>query len=140
MKRRDFIKKAGVAGVGSMLLNNIPIKLLAQHSFLNQIAAAGCEDRVLVLIQLHGGNDGLNTFVPIQQYDQYYSRRANIALPYKSGRRSIIELDQTLPFADQVGLHPDLLDMKAMYDGGRMAMVQGVSYPRNNGSHFSKNL
>jgi len=136
MKRRKFIKRISTAAGLPLALNGIPIKVLAGHSPMERLAAQGTNDNVLVILQMHGGNDGLNTIVPIEQYDLYYSRRANIALPHKTGRRSIIELDRTLKTADQVGLHPDMTDLKMLYDSAKMAVVQGVSYPRNNGSHF----
>lgn len=117
-------------------MQGIPIKLLASHQPLRRLAAQSDNDRVLIILQMNGGNDGLNTFIPIQQYDQYYSRRANIAIPNKVGNRTIIPLDSTLAGADQVGLHPDMLDFKYMYDIGKAAMFQGVSYKNNNGSHF----
>ena len=100
------------------------------------MAQQSTNDKVIVILQLHGGNDGLNTVIPVEQYDTYYSRRANIAIPAKNGVRRMIELDRTLPTPDQVGLHPDLIDMKELYDHGRMKIIQGVSYERNNGSHF----
>ncbi len=136
MKRRNFIKRLSTAAGVPLALNGIPIKVLAGHSPMERLAAQGTNGNVLVILQMHGGNDGLNTLIPIEQYDLYHSRRANIALPFKSGRRSIIELDSTLSAADQVGLHPDMLDIKSLYDTGKMAVIQGVSYPRNNGSHF----
>lgn len=136
MKRRNFIKNLSAAAGIPLAINGIPIKVMANRTPMERLVAQSNNDKVLIILQMHGGNDGINTFVPIDQYDQYYSRRANIALPYKSGRRSIIELDSTLPSADQVGLHPDLTEMKRMYDSGRMSVVQGVSYPKNNGSHF----
>jgi len=136
MKRRNFIKSLSAAAGAPLAINGIPLKVMANQTPMERLVAQSNNDKVLIILQMHGGNDGLNTFVPIEQYDQYYSRRANIALPYKSGRRSIIELDTTLALPDQVGLHPDLTDMKRMYDSGRMSVIQGVSYPKNNGSHF----
>lgn len=136
MKRRNFIKNLSAAAAVPLAINGVPIKVMANKTPMERLVAQSNNDKVLIILQMHGGNDGINTFVPIEQYDQYYSRRANIALPYKSGRRSIIELDTTLPLADQVGLHPDLTDMKRMYDRGSMSIIQGVSYPKNNGSHF----
>lgn len=117
-------------------LQGIPVKLLASHEPLRRLAAKSDNDRVLVILQMNGGNDGLNTFIPIEQYDLYYSRRANIAIPNKVGNRTLIPLDSTLASADRVGLHPDMLDFKYMYDIGKAAMFQGVSYKNNNGSHF----
>lgn len=136
MKRRKFIKKAAAAAGGTIALNNIPVKVMAQKSPFIRLAGHSDNDRVTVIIQLHGGHDGLNAIIPVEQYDLYYSRRANIAIPAKNSVRSYIPLDSTLLTADQVGLHPDMIAAKSLYDRGRMTIVQGVSYPNNNGSHF----
>ncbi len=111
------------------------MKVMARDHF-TRLATMSTNDRVLVILQMHGGNDGLNTIIPIEQYDQYYSRRANIAIPKANSVRRLIELDSTLPSADQVGLHPDMTGVKELYDRGRVSIVQGVSYKNNNGSHF----
>ena len=134
MKRRDFVKKLSMAAV-PISLGGIPIKLMAENS-LTRMASQSDNDRVLIILQMHGGNDGLNSLIPVQAYDQYYSRRANIAIPKSGSLRKMIELDRTLPPDAQVGLHPDMLGMKDLYDRGRLAVVQGVSYKNNNGSHF----
>lgn len=136
MKRRNFLKKLPVAVSIPFTIGNIPMRLMAENSPLVRLASQSNSDRVLVILQMHGGNDGLNTLIPVEAYDQYYSRRANIAIPAKNGIRRYIPLDSTLPSDAQVGLHPDMKDMKAMYDQGRMAFIQGVSYKNNNGSHF----
>ncbi len=137
MDRRKFLKQLPLAtGATALTLNSIPIRLMGGNNPLLEMARMSTNDKVLVVLQLHGGNDGLNAVIPIEQYDQYYSRRANIAIPRRNGVRRLIELDSTLPFADQVGLHPDMIGMKTLYDQGRMAILQGVSYPNNNGSHF----
>ncbi|MEJ2006050.1 MAG: hypothetical protein P8X57_14060, partial [Cyclobacteriaceae bacterium] len=136
MRRRSFLKQLNAVAGASFALNQIPIKIMDAHSPFMRLAGQSENDKVVVILQMHGGNDGLNTFIPVEQYDLYYSRRANIAIPAKNSVRSMIPLDSTLPASEQVGLHPDLLGMKDMYDRGRMAIVQGVSYPNNNGSHF----
>ncbi len=120
----------------SFTLQQIPMRVMAERNHFLRLAQSSSNDRVLIILQLHGGNDGLNAFIPVEQYDLYYSRRANIAIPAKNSIRSMIPLDSTLPFADQVGLHPDMIGVKELYDQGKMALVQGVSYPQNNGSHF----
>lgn len=117
-------------------MNNIPVRVMAESSHFLRLAEMSTNDRVIVLIQLHGGNDGLNSVIPIEAYDLYYSRRANIAIPAKNSVRRYIPLDSTLAGPDQVGLHPDMIGAKDLYDRGKMAIVQGVSYPNNNGSHF----
>ena len=136
MRRRNFIKKLGFAAGTPLAFHGVPIKLMAADKPLQRLAATSDNDKVLVIVQLHGGNDGINTFIPLNQYDQYYNRRANIAIPYTVGNRTAIPLDSTLPLEDQVGLHPDMNDFKHLYDTGKAAVFQGVSYENNNGSHF----
>jgi uncharacterized protein (DUF1501 family) len=135
MKRRDFIKNVSLAGAMPFVLNGIPFQLMAGNTALQKMAAACPNDRVLVLLQLHGGNDGLNTVIPLADYDYYQNVRANIAIPDK-GARKLITLDSTLPQERQVGLHPDMRDIKELYDQGKVAIVQGVSYENHNQSHF----
>ena len=135
MNRRSFIKKLPVAAGAPMVINGMPLTALANHSYLSNMAAASTNDRVLVIIQLHGGNDGLNTVIPIDQYSRYYHLRPNIAIPDR-GKRGYISLDSTLPVGDQVGLHPDMIGIKELYDQGQAAVVQGVGYENINGSHF----
>ncbi|MCV9386808.1 DUF1501 domain-containing protein [Reichenbachiella ulvae] len=136
MKRRNFIKKIGFAAGAPIAFQGVPLQILQAQNRFQQLATQGSNDNVLIILQMHGGNDGLNTVIPIENYNQYYSRRANIAIPYKSGNRTLIPLDSTVPLADQVGVHPDMTDFKDMYDRGKAAIFQGVSYQNNNGSHF----
>ncbi|GAB3331261.1 DUF1501 domain-containing protein [Marivirga atlantica] len=136
MKRRNFLKNLGLAAGVPIAFQGIPLQLLSSHKPLKNLVHNSTNDNVLVILQMHGGNDSINSFIPIEAYDHYYSRRANIAIPYKSGNRTLIPLDSTLASADQVGLHPDMFDFKEMYDNGQAAVYQGVSYPKNNGSHF----
>ena len=117
-------------------LGGIPMRVLAENNTLSRMAAASNNDRVLIILQMHGGNDGLNCLIPVEKYDEYYSRRANIAIPAKNSVRKYIPLDSTIASDAQVGLHPDMQAMKSLYDKGRLTVVQGVSYKNNNGSHF----
>ena len=93
------------------------------------------EDRVMVLIQLKGGNDGVNTLVPIAQYDAYANLRPVIKIP-DNGPEQFIKLDNTVPTVDQVGLHPVMTGLKSMYDKGWLNIVQAVGYENLNQSHF----
>jgi uncharacterized protein (DUF1501 family) len=134
--RRDFLKKLPLAASIPFTIGGISMKTLGQGDFARIARASADNGRVLVILQMHGGNDGLNALIPVEEYDRYYSRRPNIAIPAKNQSRGYIPLDSTLPLNSQVGLHPDMLDAKALYDLGRVAFVQGVSYENNNGSHF----
>src|SRR6185436_7983688 len=87
--------------------------------------AAGRDQRVLVLIQMAGGNDGLNTLVPIGD-PAYEKARPGIGI--KKG--------QALRLNDQFGLHPSLTGLRELYDEGKLAIVQGVGYPNPDRSHF----
>ncbi len=135
MRRRGFLKKLPMAAGASFMLNNLPLSTFAKSSPFQRLAATSNNDKVLILIQLHGGNDGLNTVIPIDQYAEYYQLRPNLAIP-ENGKRKYITLDSTLPASDQVGLHPDLYHMKDLYDQGKMNIVQNVAYENVNGSHF----
>lgn len=136
MDRRDFARLSALMGAGMLLkLNGIPLHAFQGDSFFEEIAAKSLNNRVLILIELHGGNDGLNMVIPIDQYGNYYNLRPNIAIP-QTGSRKYIPLDASLPDNKKVGLHPDMVGAKAMYDDGNMAVIQNVSYENSNGSHF----
>ncbi len=136
MKRRNFLKIFPAAGVSPFLVNGFPMRPFS-NSKIAQIlnTCDGVEDRVLILIQLKGGNDGVNTIIPIAQYDQYAALRPVIRVP-ETGPEKYINLDNTLPSADRVGLHPVMTGMKELYDKGWASVVQGVGYEGLNGSHF----
>ncbi len=71
----------GFAAGVPVAFHGVPLKLLEDNNKLQRLAAQSTNDRVLIILQMHGGNDGLNAFVPLADYDQYHSRRANIAHP-----------------------------------------------------------
>lgn len=136
MKRRNFLKIFPAAGVSPFVVNGFPMRPFSNSKISKVLGTCdGVEDRVLVLIQLKGGNDGVNTVIPIAQYDSYAALRPIIKIP-ETGPDKFIKLDNTLPTADQVGLHPVMTGMKEMYDKGWMSVVQGVGYEGLNGSHF----
>ena len=135
MDRRDFVRNITLAGTGSMIINGIPLKVLAGKKPLIKAAMDASNDHVLVFVQLHGGNDGLNTLVPIEQFEKYKELRPNIFIP-KTGARSYIPLDNSLPLTQQAGLHPDMHGFKELYDEGRAAVVHNVGYDNMNLSHF----
>ncbi|TVQ59192.1 MAG: DUF1501 domain-containing protein, partial [Phycisphaerales bacterium] len=85
------------------------------------------DERILVVVQLGGGNDGLNTVIPFQER-AYYNARPGIAVPESEALRLGRNVD--------VALHPRLEALKAMYDDGLLSIVQGVGYPNPNRSHF----
>lgn len=132
MRRRHFIKLTSTASALSLL----PTEVSALYKSVGMTACPSVTSKKIVLIQLSGGNDGLNTIVPINQYDTYAILRPNIKLGNAGTSNGIINLDTTIPLIHQVGLHPSLTGFKSLYDNGLMRIIQGVGYPRQNGSHF----
>lgn len=119
--RRDFLQQVGMAGLVSLGVN--PPRFLARAA--ENSASTSADGRVLVMIQLAGGNDGLNTLIPHGD-DAYYRARPGIAIPK----------NQVLRINDRLGLHPRLNGLKELYDEGKLAIVQGVGYPTPDRSHF----
>ena len=85
-------------------------------------------DHVFVLIQLAGGNDGLNMVIPLDVYANYYNARTNVAIP----QSKVLRLDGT----DRSGLHPAMTALQNMYNEGKVSVVQSVGYENPNFSHF----
>jgi uncharacterized protein (DUF1501 family) len=130
--RRDFIKTgAGAIGAGIALpvLNQVTAGQTIVRRLRKELAG---EPRILVVIELVGGNDGLNTIIPLKQYDTYASFRTRIAIPK----------EQVLPLygSTTMGLTPDLAGIKPLADAGQLAVVQAVHYPNPNLSHESSRL
>lgn len=99
---------------------------LGAPSFLERTAqAAGAGDKILVIVQLSGGNDGLNTLVPYTN-GAYYAARPTIAVDKKD----------VLTLSSELGLHPSLKPLMKLWDNGQLGLVQGVGYPNPNRSHF----
>jgi uncharacterized protein (DUF1501 family) len=117
LNRRDFLKTSSLLA----LAPTVPL-FVARAARAGENAGAG---RVLVVVELVGGNDGINTVVPFA--DEGYARhRRALRLP----REQLVRLD------DQVGLHPALKPLARVWEAGQLAIVQGVSYPNPSRSHF----
>jgi uncharacterized protein (DUF1501 family) len=127
MKRRDFFRNT-VPILLPSLVHGMSFRAWASSPFLRAAARGVGEGRVVVLIQLNGGNDGLNTVIPLEQYDDYYKARANIAIP----QDKVLRLNGN----DKTGLHPAMPELQQLYAAGKLTIVQGVSYPQPNFSHF----
>jgi uncharacterized protein (DUF1501 family) len=133
MKRRNFLKILPPLGVTPFVMNGMAMKPFANSKIAGVLSSCeGIEDRTLVLIQMSGGNDGMNMVVPVPQYDRYAELRPTVKLDLNS----LIMLDATLPNGDQVGLHPNMTGVKALYDRGYASIVQAVGYSSMNQSHF----
>lgn len=131
LTRRGFIKRAAIL-VASSLTAPAFITRTAQALDRPLAASQGLASpdparagKILVAVQLSGGNDGLNTLAPYS--DPLYPRlRPTLA----------IKPEEALKLNDRVGLHPSMGRLKQLYDEGRVAIVQGVGYPNPNRSHF----
>ncbi len=132
MKRRDFLNTSAKLAVAPIMLNTIPVGVFQPADLLQAVACDTVRDRVLVVIQMRGGNDGINTVIPIEQYDTYSNLRPNIRIQ----QSDYIPLDNTLALADQVGLHPAMTGIKSLYDDGYVNLIQGTGYQNHNRSHF----
>jgi len=127
--RRDFLRTTLLGGaltwtVPSFVAQTFSALHAAADGSLTQIAT-GQNSPILVLIQLAGGNDGLNAVVPYTN-DYYYKGRPTIAIPKQ----------QVLTLNDTLGLNPVMTGFKSLYDAGHLSIVNGVGYPNPNRSHF----
>jgi len=128
MKRRDFFKLGSGASLAFMI-NGLPVSAFADTPLLKLLAKqTQATGRVIVLIQLNGGNDGLNTVIPLDQYSALSNARSNILIPASS----VLSLTGT----SATGLNPAMTGIRSMYNNGLVNIVQGVSYPNPNFSHF----
>ncbi|MCB0533895.1 MAG: DUF1501 domain-containing protein [Saprospiraceae bacterium] len=133
MKRRNFLKILPAAGVSSFVVNGFNMKPFANSKIAKIIADCdGLQERALVLIQLKGGNDGVNNLIPIAQYDTY----ANLRPTTRILDTAYIDLDTTVKDNKRVGLHPAMTAIKELYDRGWVNVLQGVGYQLPNQSHF----
>jgi uncharacterized protein (DUF1501 family) len=126
LNRRDFIRGAAAVAL-PLTINGYSARAMGLSPVMESLGeVAASMDRVLVLVQLSGGNDGLNTVIPLDQYSVYSQVRANIAIPE----------NRVLKLNNATGLHPAMAGMKTLFDEGKLAVIQGVTYPTPNQSHF----
>ena len=123
--RRGFIKTLGIAG-GSMITFGNSSLSVVDSNFLNSALRNSDTDRILVLIRLKGGNDGLNTIVPLYDFDTYANNRPNIYIP----ENKLIKLNNDFATPDYMSPIEDL------WQNGSMKVIHGVGYEEQNLSHF----
>lgn len=124
--RRDFIKNLGLVTAGTVAFSTLPFNsLLASPLVQNALKSSG--DRVLVIIRLKGGNDGLNTFVPVFDYGTYAGYRPNLAI----SQSNLLALNSMYSVPDYAS------SLKDMWDNGKMKVVQNVGYANHDLSHFT---
>lgn len=125
MNRRKFIQNSSILALPA-LFNGMP-GLFGNH-WLNRFSNPAQGEHILVLVQLFGGNDGLNTVIPLLQYDAYANARTRLAID----RKKVLPLS----VADSSGLHPSLEGLQRLYLDGKLSILQSVGYPSPNFSHF----
>jgi uncharacterized protein (DUF1501 family) len=121
MNRIGFLKYSASVATASWLLSGLTL----QSCYREKRTSRG---RVLVLVQLDGGNDGLNTIIPIDQYANLSKARSNVLIPEK----------KILPLSNShlTGFHPALTEFQELYNDKKLTVVQGVGYPNPIFSHF----
>ena len=123
MDRRNFLRRASALSIP--LIGGMPGIRAASNSIFTSILPPNA-NRVLVLVQLNGGNDGLNTLVPLDQLSQLQTVRQNVFQPQSSLRALTTSL----------ALHGRMEAMQQLFTAGKMSIVQDVGYPNQNRSHF----
>ncbi len=124
MKRRSFVQSVALSSVGApLLLKNFNFGAISKQLF--EPSKSG-EDRVLVLIRLNGGNDGLNTLIPLDGYDNLVIQRPNVLIP----ENQLLNITPTNSF------HPSMPGMQNLFASGKLGIIQNVGYPEQNRSHF----
>ena len=124
--RRSFLQAMGIAGSGSMMLGANMLTASGPSPLTAAIAAAET-DNILILIRLSGGNDGLSTVIPIEQYDSYANARPNIYIPES----------KVLKLTDEYGVPSYMKALQPMWGDGQFKAVHGVGYEGQSLSHFT---
>ncbi|MEM6721193.1 MAG: DUF1501 domain-containing protein [Bacteroidota bacterium] len=117
MKRRDFLKQASLASTALFLP-----KFVSGFNLIDSAVATG---KKLLIIQLSGGNDGLNTVVPFRN-DIYYQKRPSLAQ----------QQSKLIGITDEIGFHESLVAHSNLYHNGELCVINNVGYPNPNRSHF----
>jgi len=116
--RRNFLKQSVVIATSSIF---VPRFISAGE----KNTGADYQGKKLVVVQMDGGNDGLNTIIPYRN-DIYYQLRPNIAIPP----------EEVIPITDELGLNASMKAMQALYENGELAIINNVGYPNPDRSHF----
>src|SRR5215831_14352044 len=117
IKRKEFLQLGSLATASFM----VP-KFLKAFERIDRVPPG---NKVMVIMQLSGGNDGLNTVIPVRN-DIYYRQRPRLG----------IEKEKALALTDEVSLHPALTSLKELYDDGNLGILSNVGYPNPDRSHF----
>ncbi len=129
MKRRDFIRYGVPIATVPFLIKGVPVRAMANSRLLNLLQSQANNNKVLVIIQLSGGNDGLNMVIPIDQYSGLSYMRSNILIDEK--------LVLPLTGTKATGLHPAMTGLQNTFSEGKVRILQGIGYQNFNFSHFT---
>jgi len=125
MERRKFLRYTSATVAAPFFFQGQWIQTLANQSAFDVLRSFN-PNRKLILIQLDGGNDGLNMVIPISQYDNLANARRNI----------LVDQAKILKLTDETGLNPAMPELTNLYKEGKVQIIQGVGYPNPNLSHF----
>ena len=118
MKRRDFLKNTGLASTSLFIPQFV-------NAFNQPLSGKSRDGKILVVLQLSGGNDGLNTIIPYRN-DVYYKNRPTLG----------IQKSEVLSISDELGLNPAMAAFRSLYDDGLVSIINSVGYPNPDRSHF----
>lgn len=126
LTRRDFVKSGlAVVSVGAFMPTIFSRAIAAASRDKSPSSSGSAPSKTLIIIQLAGGNDGLNTVIPYAD-SRYHQLRPRLGIP----------ADQVVPLNDRLGLHPSLKGLKGLWDAGNLAVVENVGYDHPSLSHF----
>ncbi|KAF0243271.1 MAG: hypothetical protein FD183_45 [Chitinophagaceae bacterium] len=131
MKRRDFLRKSIPAGIVlPSLVGGLSFKAFGADSPFAQslLMPVTDTDHILVIIQLNGGNDGLNMVIPLENFSNYANARSNIYIP----EAKVLKLADN----NKTGLHPAMTGLHSLYNNGQVKIIHSVGYPQPSFSHF----
>jgi uncharacterized protein (DUF1501 family) len=130
MKRRSFIKRTAPAAILPVFINGMSFSAYSESRLLKVLAAkAALNDKILVLVQLNGGNDGINTLIPLDQYTNLTAARSNIIIPDSK----VLKLNGF----SKTGLHPAMTGMQNLFNNeSSLNILQAIGYASPNFSHF----
>ena len=124
MERRKFLRNTTLASLSiPFMFKNWNYAAVNEKLFT---ISRGAQDKVLVLIRLNGGNDGLNTVIPMDYYSNLVKQRANIIIPE----------NKLIAITPKNAFHPSMSGLATMFQEGTLGIVQNVGYPEQNRSHF----
>ena len=124
ISRKEFIKLSSIIAGGSILIPRWLYPFISNSNNLDLLRNS-FNDKIVVVVNLNGGNDGLNTVIPYQSQN-YYNLRPDIA----------ISSDSVLPISNDLGLHPSLTHLADYWNQGKLCIVENVGYLNQNLSHF----